>query len=96
LATVSIERPGSRALLAGDERADEHDPLALLAGDPGPVVGVGGVGQVLVLLELVDAGVQQVLRPDPALDVSRKSLIAVFLPRSTMFWIIAPELKSLK
>src|SRR4051794_36605258 len=32
------------ALLAGDERADEHDPLALLAGDAGPVVRVGGVG----------------------------------------------------
>ena len=29
-------------------------------------------------------------------SLSRKSLIAIFLARSTMFWIIAPELKSLK
>ena len=28
--------------------------------------------------------------------LSRRSLIAIFLARSTMFWIIAPELKSLK
>src|SRR5436305_2066555 len=59
-----FDRPaGLGALAAGDERADVHDPLALLAGDPRPVVGVGGVGQVLVLPELVDAGVQQVLQP---------------------------------
>src|SRR4051794_33151813 len=47
---------GLVALLAGDERADVDDPLALLAGDPRPVVGVRGVREVLVLLELVDAG----------------------------------------
>src|SRR5688500_10366634 len=35
------------ALRAGDERADVDDPLALLARDAGPVVRVGGVGQVL-------------------------------------------------
>src|SRR5680860_299357 len=40
----SVDRtPRLTALLAGNERADEHDPLALLAGDPGPVAGVGGV-----------------------------------------------------
>src|SRR3954451_899157 len=40
-----------------DEGADVHDPLALLAGDLGPVVGVGGVREVLVLLVLlVDRG----------------------------------------
>src|SRR4051812_576610 len=33
--------PGLGALLAGDQRADVDDPLALLAGDAGPVVGVG-------------------------------------------------------
>src|SRR5690349_22930901 len=55
------------ALLAGDQRADEHDPLALLAGDPRPVVGVGGVGQVFVLLELVDAGLEEVTDPDALL-----------------------------
>ena len=32
----------------------------------------------------------------PFWPVSRNSLIAIFLARSTMFWIIAPELKSLK
>src|SRR3954451_20079923 len=43
-----------RRALARDQRADVHDPLALLARDAGPVVGVGGVGQVLGLGELVD------------------------------------------
>src|SRR3712207_7684561 len=37
---------GLGTLLAGDERADEDDPLALLAGDAGPVVRVRGVRQV--------------------------------------------------
>src|SRR4051794_8083316 len=50
------------ALAAGDQRADVDDPLALLAGDAGPVVGVGGVRQVLVLPELVHARVEQVLQ----------------------------------
>ena len=59
---VSMARPDSW-LLAGDERADVDDPLALLARDPGPVVRVRGVGQVLVLGELVDDRVQQVLHP---------------------------------
>jgi len=33
-----------------DERTNEHDSLALLAGDLRPVVGIGGVGQVFVFL----------------------------------------------
>src|ERR1039457_3888463 len=37
----------------GEQRADEHDPLALLAGDLRPVVGVGGVREILVLSELL-------------------------------------------
>ena len=32
----------------------------------------------------------------PRAPVVSTSLIAIFLARSTMFWIIAPELKSLK
>ena len=32
----------------------------------------------------------------PRWPASRKSLIAYFFARSSMFWIIAPELKSLK
>src|SRR6202453_1588256 len=36
------------ALLAGHQSADVDDALALLTGDARPVVGVGGVGQVLV------------------------------------------------
>src|SRR5919107_862580 len=62
------------ALLAGDERADEDDPLALLAGDAGPVVGVRGVGEVFVLLELVDARLQQVRDPDAVLVVVEQVL----------------------
>src|SRR3989442_15861600 len=37
------------------EGLDVHDPLPLLARDLRPVVGVGGVWQVLVLLELLAA-----------------------------------------
>src|SRR5439155_9016157 len=47
--------------LAGDQGADVDDALALLAGNAGPVVGVGGVRQVLVLGELIHAGGEQVL-----------------------------------
>src|SRR4051794_32225789 len=47
-----------------DERAHVDDALALLAGDLGPVVGVGGVGQVFVLLELLLDRRQQVVDAD--------------------------------
>src|ERR1700678_1611020 len=49
--------------LAGNQRPDVYDALALLAGDTCPVVRVGGVGQVLVLAELIDARGQQVAHP---------------------------------
>src|SRR5215470_4568119 len=59
-----IDRPpGLVSALAGDQRPDVDDPLALLARDPGPVVRVGGVGQVLVLTELVHARCEQVRYP---------------------------------
>src|SRR3954452_11609441 len=65
-----VDRPaGLGALLAGDQGADEHDPLALLAGDAGPVVGVRGVGEVLVLLELIDARLEHVLHAHARLVV---------------------------
>ena len=92
-----VDRAAGLGALAADERADVDDPLALLARDPRPVVGVGGVGQVLVLLELVDARRRSGAAPaGRAGPVSSSSLIAIFFARSTMFWIIAPELKSLK
>src|SRR3954451_10678370 len=46
-----VDGPAGLGALAADERADVDDPLALLARDLRPVVGVGRVGQVLVLLE---------------------------------------------
>src|SRR5437867_7148539 len=46
------------------EGLDVHDPLPLLAGDLRPVVGVGGVGQVLVLLELLADGGEEVVDHD--------------------------------
>src|SRR4051812_10337888 len=58
---------GLGALAAGDQRADVDDPLALLAGDPRPVVRVRGVRQVLVLAELVDARGEQMLHAQAAL-----------------------------
>src|SRR6201996_3020161 len=51
-----VDRPaGLGTLLALDQGPDVDDALALLTGDARPVVGVGGVGQVLVLAELVHA-----------------------------------------
>src|SRR5690606_32571979 len=58
---------GAALALLLDDRADEDDALALLAADARPVVGVGGVGQVLVLLELVDARREEVVDADAAL-----------------------------
>src|SRR4051812_13719486 len=65
---------GLRALRAGDEGADVDDALALLAGDAGPVVGVRRVGQVLVLLELVDAGRHEVRQAQPLAAVLEEVL----------------------
>ena len=50
----------------GQEGAHVDDALALLARDPRPVVGVGGVGQVLVLLVLPADRLHQVRGADPA------------------------------
>src|ERR1700677_2524628 len=44
-----------------DQRADENDPLALLARDSCPVVGVGGVGKVFVLAELLTNRFEEVV-----------------------------------
>src|SRR3954451_9441850 len=51
----TLDGPATSGLLAviGVQRPDVDDPLTLLAGDLRPVVGVGGVGQVLVLLVLL-------------------------------------------
>src|SRR5438128_9765851 len=53
--------------LVGDQRAHVDDPLALLPRDARPVVGVRGVRQILVLLELVPDRAQQVLRGEALL-----------------------------
>ena len=83
--------------VVAEQRADVDDPLALLARDPRPVVGVRGVRQVLVLLELVADRGEEVLGLDALLTrSSRNRLIASFFARRTMFSIMAPELKSLK
>src|SRR5215203_3194034 len=55
--------PGLSALVGRDQRPDEDDALTLLARNLRPVVGVGGVGQIFVLCELVQAGLQQVADP---------------------------------
>src|SRR5687767_13641816 len=62
-----LDRSPTGGLLAlGHEHPEEDDALALLAGDLGPVVGVGGVGQVLVLLVLLADRVEEVLGADAA------------------------------
>src|SRR5215216_2463424 len=56
--------PAHGVLVRGDEGAHVDDALALLPGDLGPVVRVGGVRQVLVLLVLLDDGGDQVVGAD--------------------------------
>jgi hypothetical protein len=96
VATRSIARPPSGLVAVVDERAHVDDPLALLARDLRPVVGVGGVGQVLVLLELLVHRGDEVVGDMPLAPPSMKRLMASFLARRTMFSIMAPEEKSLK
>src|SRR5580700_94380 len=58
-----LNRPATVHLaVLGEQGADIDDALALLARDASPVVGIGGVGQVLVLLVLLADGGQQVGR----------------------------------
>src|SRR3954452_580690 len=51
-------------LALGHEHPQEHDALALLARDLGPVVGIGGVGEILVLLVLLPDRLQQIVGAD--------------------------------
>src|SRR5918993_2574864 len=59
--------PEVLGVAALDQGPHVHDALALLARDARPVVRVGGVGQVLVLLELVGHRAEQVGRLDALL-----------------------------
>src|SRR6266699_2815077 len=52
------------AVVLGEQRADEHDALALLAGDLRPVVGIRRVRQILVLAVLLPDGVDEVAARD--------------------------------
>src|SRR5690606_41242817 len=96
-----VDRPaGLGALAAGDQGADVDDPLALLTGDPRPIVGVGGVRQVFVLPELVYAGVQQVPQSQPlALGVEvlldRPLLPPVEYVLGPAGWVALPEAEAL-
>src|SRR4029450_1730742 len=63
----------------GDQRADVDDPLALATGDAGPVVRVGGVREILVLLELLAHGVDQVVELDAPLAVLDQALDRLLL-----------------
>src|SRR5690349_21833745 len=62
------------AVFVPEQGPDVHDPLALLPGDPGPVVGVRGVRQVLVLLELVPDCGQEVLELEALLPLGEEPL----------------------
>src|SRR5262249_50391202 len=68
----SFDTPlGTRRLAR--QRLHRDDPLALLAGDLRPVVGMRRVGQILVLLELFADRRQEIVGPDallPAADVA--------------------------
>ena len=63
----SMARPPTGCRRLVHEGADVDDPLALLARDLRPVVGVGRVGQVLVLLVLLVDRRDEVLGADAPL-----------------------------
>src|SRR5260370_9813799 len=71
---------GLGAVLARDQGPDVDDPLALLAGDPSPVLRVCGVRQVLLLPHLIDAGGRQVGDPDALLPGPALLLASHILP----------------
>src|SRR5437870_10751566 len=56
------------------ERLHVDDPLTLLAGDLGPVVRVGSVGEVFVLLDLLADGGEQVVGHDALLAAADVAL----------------------
>src|SRR5271156_372985 len=65
--THSLDRPTTMHLaVLGEQGTDIDDAFALLPRDAGPVVGVGGVGQVFVLFVLLADGLEQVGRADAA------------------------------
>src|SRR5204863_5656447 len=74
-----FDLPALAPLRVAQQGANVHDALALLAGDPGPVVGVRRVGQVLVLLELVSDRVDEVLALDPLLAGLQQPLDGLLL-----------------
>src|SRR5438046_8323833 len=78
------------------ERLHIDDPLALLAGDLRPVVGVGRIRQILVFLELFAHGIEQVAGADPLLAAADQPLEGQLLGPSHADSIMAPEEKSLK
>jgi hypothetical protein len=93
--THPLNRPTTVHLaVLGEQGADIDDALALLARDAGPVVGVGGVGQVLVLLVLLADRLEEVEVRMPPDSPAMTRLMASFLARRTMFSIMAPEAKS--
>src|SRR5881396_4045279 len=61
------------------ERSHIDDPLALLAGDLRPVAGVSRIGQILVLLELLADGREQVVGADALLAPADQALEGEFL-----------------
>src|SRR6056297_2646628 len=61
LTGVDVVDGASGRVVSSQQGADVDDALALFPGDPRPVVGVGGVGKILVLAELLPDGGQQIL-----------------------------------
>src|SRR5690606_10449239 len=74
-----LDRAPLVAVDPGDQGPDVDDPLALAPGDARPVVGIGGVRKILVLLELVAHGVDQVVELDAALLVLDEPLHGLLL-----------------
>src|SRR5262245_10941116 len=60
-------------------RLDVHDALALLAGNLGPVVGVGRVGEIFVLLELLMHGLDEIIHCESLLAGLYEALEGEFL-----------------
>lgn len=83
--------PAPRRVRTVGDHPHALDRVRTAPGEPGPVLGVLGVGQVLLLVELLVHGHHQVLCGDPRRPVVSSVLTACFLARSTTLRITAPE-----
>src|SRR5690606_23748981 len=95
-ATVSIDRPGSLRPLPVTRVRMKTIRSPFLPEMRAQSSGLVVLGRSSFSLNSSTQAWSMCWTRRPRWSWSRRSLMAIFLARSTMFWIIAPELKSLK